>query len=164
MKRIIIAIILAAVLAGATDAAARWRRPVKPSTPAARASITAQAAVAEDTVVVDSGLITVAGFEKTLRSSRESMFVTNHTELPVCALQLDITYKDMSGRMLHKQSQWVSADIPPGETRMVAVMSFDRQNLFYYHLSPLPPRATRATPFKVWVEVPRIIHSNSPQQ
>lgn len=164
MRQLLIAIICASVLAAACDAAARWRRPVRPDAPAARASKKTPSAPEHDTVDVDSGLITVAGFEKTLRSSRESMFVTNHSALPVTALQLDITYKDMSGRMLHRQSQWVSADIPPGETRMVAIASFDRQNLFYYHLSPLPPRATRATPFKVWVEVPRIIHPNSQQQ
>lgn len=99
--------------------------------------------------------ITVADYEKTLRSNTESMIISNHTSDDITAVGLDIQYLDMKGRMLHRCTQKVNIPdgIPQGESRMVSVPSFDRQGLFYYHLSPKPKRATRATPFKVAVTV-----------
>lgn len=99
--------------------------------------------------------ITVAGYEKTLRSNTESMIISNHTSEDITAVGLDIQYLDMKGRMLHRCSQSVNLPdgIPSGESRMVSIPSFDRQGLFYYYLSPKPKRATRATPFKVAVTV-----------
>lgn len=102
----------------------------------------------------------VSGFEKTLRSSRESMYITNNTLSDVAGAGITITYNDMDGRMLHKVSHDIDVDIPYGETRMVDIPSFDRQGLYYYYLSPLPVRANRATPFKVDVEVKYIIRHN----
>lgn len=99
--------------------------------------------------------ITVAGYEKTLRSNTESMIISNHTSDDITAVGLDIQYLDMKGRMLHRCSQSVNLPdgIPSGESRMVSIPSFDRHGLFYYYLSPKPKRTTRATPFKVAVTV-----------
>lgn len=97
--------------------------------------------------------IAVAGFEKTLRSSRETMYVTNHSTLPIMGIALEITYSDTDGRMLHKALHNVDADIPSGETRMISVPSFDRQAVFYYYLSPRPVRSPSATPFKAAVRI-----------
>lgn len=161
------AIVLAAIAVGLLAAlpsaeARRWHRPL-PSQQRKSAAKPRPAEPAADTVAPDSGKVAVNGFEKALRSSTESMFVTNSTGRDISSLYLDITYLDMKGRMLHRNAQWIEADIPAGETRMVYVRSFDRQNLFYYHLSPQPKRASRATPFKVSVEVPLIIHPATPQ-
>lgn len=101
--------------------------------------------------------IRVAGYEKTLRSTRESMYISNSTDAPVAGLGLEVTYYDTDGRMLHRASHDITADIPGGETRLVDIPSFDRQNLYYYYLSPVPPRASRATPFKTSVEVKYIL-------
>ncbi len=112
------------------------------------------AVVVSDTVrgtTADS--VVVAGFEKAQKSSRESMMVTNGTGSAFSSVCLEITYKDMQGRMLHKAVHDVAEIIPAGETRMVSVPSFDRQNLFYYRLSPMQPRARQATPFDVEVKV-----------
>lgn len=97
--------------------------------------------------------VAVAGFEKTLRSTRESMYVTNYTSGPVEGIGIEITYTDMNDRMLHKASHHVGDGIPWGETRMIEVPSFDRQGLYYYHRSPVPQRTSQATPFKVRVAV-----------
>lgn len=103
--------------------------------------------------------VSVAGFEKTLRSNRESMYFTNNTARTVAGMQIEITYLDMEGRMLHKTTHTTSTEIPSGETRLIDFPSFDRQGLYYYHLSPLPPRASRATPFRAKV---RILHALIP--
>ena len=103
-----------------------------------------------DTVALasDSLLFPFSGYEKTLRSSKESFFVTNRSDSTVTRLSLDITYKDMKGRPLDTRSVDLDIDLPAGETRRIDLRSWDRQNVFYYHLSPVP-RSTRATPYRV---------------
>lgn len=104
--------------------------------------------------------IAVAGFEKTLRSTRESMYVTNHTADTVMALGLSITYTDTDDRMLHRALHEVSVEIPPAETRLIDVASFDRQGLYYYYLSIPPAKARRATPFKAKAKVVYFVRPN----
>ncbi|MCI9054986.1 MAG: hypothetical protein HFJ87_07595 [Muribaculaceae bacterium] len=100
--------------------------------------------------------LAVAGFEKPLRAVRESMFITNKSSVAVEGLELEITYLDMKGRMLHKVTRKITVDLPSGETRRVEVPAFDRQGLFYYKLSPVPARATQATPFDVKVKICKV--------
>ena len=137
-------------------------RAIKPAhhpRPAASRSRTAARTAAVPRIVYDTvrtatvDSVQVAGYEKLLRATRESMFVTNKSTQPVTAIGLDISYHDMQGRQLHRRSCEVNEVIPAGETRMIDIPSFDRQGLFYYHLSPLPQRASQATPFEVEVEV-----------
>ena len=152
-------IILTAIIAAAVAASAPARRYAKPG--ATRAAAAPHETVPEavfDTVAADTSRIQVAGFEKTLASTRETMFIVNGLDRPVEGLALDIVYSDMSGRMLHSASHTVAAHIPAGESRMVSVPSFDRQKVFYYHLSPAPTRARVATPFKVQVTVTSVFH------
>lgn len=151
-------IIILALLAPALCINARKGK--KPDPQRVRRTATTRAAATNikvcDTIMLPpSDSITVAGYEKTLRSNTESMIISNHTADDITAVGLDIQYLDMKGRMLHRCTQKVSIPdgIPRGESRMVSVPSFDRQGLFYYHLSPKPKRATRATPFKVAVTV-----------
>lgn len=155
-----------ALFVALTAFSALGRRYAKPGAPKARR--TPAEAVAEaarlDTVAPAPADMAVAGFEKTLAATRESMFVTNLTARPVEALGLRITYTDMAGAMLHTAVHDVEACIPPGETRMVSVPSFDRQKVFYYHLSPAPARARAATPFQVTVAVTYICHPNPNSQ
>lgn len=109
--------------------------------------------------------IAVAGFEKPLRSAYESMYITNKTASKVDGMGIEITYSDTEGRMLHRVSHDISAEIPSGETRLIEVKSFDRNGLYYYRLSPVPPRAKHATPFDVTIKVTYITnlskHENS---
>ncbi len=159
------AVILLALLAMTLPTLARKGKKPTPSRTRTSAAVTHRRATevqeAADTVLLPAtDSITVAGYEKTLRATTESMIITNHTACEVTAIGLDITYLDMKGRMLHRVARSVTppSGIPSGESRMVSVPSFDRQGLFYYHLSPRPKRASRATPFKVAVKVSYITH------
>lgn len=151
-------ILISIVLAMALHSEARKGKKPDPSRRSV-ARVTAKVAaetVNSDTIVFPpSDSVVVAGYEKTLRSTTESMIVSNHTSHDIRSLGLDICYMDMSDRMLHRVSREVSPEdgIPSGESRMVSVPSFDRQGLFYYHRSPRPKRAARATPFKVNVKI-----------
>ena len=108
--------------------------------------------------------IALSGFEKPLRSVRESLFVTNHTCRPLTGVILEVSYFDMHGNLLHRATREASVTLPAGETRRIELPSFDRQQLFYYHQSPLPRGAVQATPFDVKVRVVNSIHPQTSQQ
>lgn len=96
----------------------------------------------------DSSMVSFSGYEKTLRTSRENFFVTNHSSDSLTSLTLEIEYLDMSGRQLDKRPVTIHIDLPPGQTRRADIKSWDRQNVMYYYRSP-QPRAKQATPYKV---------------
>lgn len=99
--------------------------------------------IAADTIVPDSitGQISVAGYDKPLRSSRETFFISNNTLYHLCGLRLDIEYLDTHRRTLHQREIYISLDIPPGATRQASTKSWDIQKTFYYKLSPKPKRS-----------------------
>ncbi|MBD5422668.1 MAG: hypothetical protein HDR49_06550 [Bacteroides sp.] len=110
--------------------------------------------IAADTISLDadSSMLTVAGFDKPLRSGVETMFVTNHTGRQIDGVTFTIDYFDLSGRKLHSRTLTVRATIPAGETRQVSFRTWDRQQSFYYRLSSKPRRAD-GTPFEVAVKI-----------
>ncbi len=122
--------------------------------PADTAEAVASAESVESSVIVrpDSTRLKIRGYDKPLRSRRESFFVVNTDTCGFDTLYLTLTYYDNAGRMLHRRSVAVEADVPAGETRNVGIPSWDRQYAFYYYLSPRPTRAA-ATPYRVTVSV-----------
>ncbi|MCI9285566.1 MAG: hypothetical protein HFJ91_07195 [Muribaculaceae bacterium] len=93
-------------------------------------------------------LIELSGYDKPLRSRRETMLVTNRLGSHVTSLTVTITYLDLQGRQLHEATVDIPADIPPGATRMVSFPSWDRQLSYYYHLGQ-HPRTPNVTPYTV---------------
>ncbi|MDE6368391.1 MAG: FxLYD domain-containing protein [Muribaculaceae bacterium] len=100
----------------------------------------------------DSAAIAFSGYEKTLSSSKESFFATNHTDSLITRLNIEITYLDMKGRQLDTRKVTLDTDFPPGETRRFDISAWDRQKVFYYHLSPTP-RSSHATPYNVTIRL-----------
>lgn len=96
--------------------------------------------------------IMLAGYDKPLRSRRESLFVTNRSPWRLTRLKLVITYLDTDERQLHEREVETAADIPSGATRMVTFPSWDRQLAFVYIHSE-QPRRSRAIPYSVKVKV-----------
>ena len=59
-----------------------------------------------DTVAADNTMVRFSGYEKTLRSNRETVFVTNLLgDREIAAVYFTITYFDSSGRLLHGSSR-----------------------------------------------------------
>lgn len=100
-----------------------------------------------DTIYSPTDSIVVAGYDKMLRSTRETFFVTNSSSRHITTVAITLVYYDMQGRMLHSRAATIHCDIPPSETRQLYLSSWDSQQLFYYYLSPAPRRA--ATPYTV---------------
>lgn len=101
--------------------------------------------------------ITLSGYDKPLRTTHETLLVTNSTARPVTGIALTINYLDMKGRQLHSRTDTLLIRIPPGETRMLRFPSWDRQQSYYYHLGP-EPRSSRFTPYTVSIHTDFVTH------
>lgn len=99
-------------------------------------------------------MIQFSGFDKAASSSKESFLVTNNSDRHISGLEIELTYRDMSDRMLHKRLQTLTLEIPPSETRMATIKAFDAQKSLYYFRSN-PPRKG-GIPFKVSISITSI--------
>lgn len=154
MKKIIFFLIAAAVLPLAAQ------RTTRRNLHAQEAAEPAAAAAVFDTVVpAEPHLVNVNGYDKPLRSRRETFFATNNGKRHIGAIAFTIKYYDTSNRLLHSVSHNLPAAIPPAETRQLSVRSWDVQNTFYYHRSAVPERAAQATPYDVSITVDTIFYA-----
>lgn len=107
--------------------------------------------VVADSATVSPDSITIADYDKPLRSNYETFFVTNRQSLTIVRITVDIDYIDMNGSQLHSRSVTVECDIPPGATRQLHTRAWDRQKAFYHHTTRSKPRSPHARPYKVVV-------------
>lgn len=99
-----------------------------------------------------------SGYEKTNPSNKETFFVTNNLcgDSTIVAFEVTVTYLDSSGRQLHERTETIRCLLPAGETRAVALPSWDSNHAFHYYLST-PPRSRRSSPFSVRSRLNRLI-------
>lgn len=159
---VILTATLAALIGVEVNAAEQRRRTTRKNLRLAPANITATVA-APDTILVDSiatadgeAPIRLSGYDKPLRSPRESLFVTNNTTLDIDGIVLALDYFDKSGRKIHSRSVTVRCDLPKGQTRKIDFASWDIQQSFYYKLSP-QPRRDGASPYDIRCHATAII-------
>lgn len=95
-----------------------------------------------------SSEIIVSGYDKPLRSYRETFLLTNGTKREMLKAAMTIIYRDMQGRQLHQRTDTLDAPIPAGETRMLRMQSWDTQHSYYYHLGQRP-RTANVTPYDI---------------
>lgn len=143
MRKLILLIMLLAVIP--LSAKKQAVGPSKLKKPAAAVEL-------YDTIVPASGSIRISGYDKPNRATRETFFITNNSADSIDAVSLTIKYFDTADRQLHVASHVVKVTLPPGETRNVAVPSWDRNNSFHYEKSPVPKRR-QSTPYRVKISV-----------
>lgn len=145
MKRLV-AILLIATSLLAASAQRLWR---------GRQKMTPETSVVKPRQMraADSTVVSTSGFEKTLSSRFESLFLTNHSSDTINRVYLHIEYLDAADRQLHSRGEYIGLELPPKSTRRVEIRSFDRQGAMYYHLSTRPRTRANATPFKVRLRV-----------
>lgn len=107
--------------------------------------------VVADSATVSPDSITIADYDKPLRSNYETFFVTNRHSRTIVRITIDIDYIDMNGSQLHSRSVTVECEIPPGATRQLHTRAWDRQKAFYHHTTRSKPRSPHARPYKVVV-------------
>ncbi len=143
----------------AANAQTTTRRGLRPLTKQVVTATTSQAdtvATTDTLVAPQAHTVDIAGYDKPLRSRRETFFVTNNADKSVEGLAITITYFDRSRRQLHQRPANIKVDIPAGETRQAVLKSWDTQLAFYHINSPVPSRAQQATPYEVKITVDTI--------
>lgn len=97
-----------------------------------------------------------SGFDKPASSSKETFLITNNSDTEIAGVLLEITYLDLQGRMIHRRNSDINVSIPPAETRMVELPTFDVQKSLYYKESNPPSRYKSAIPFDVRISIKEI--------
>ena len=154
MKKLLI---LAAVLVLASVLTAQ--RTTRRSLKAEPKSIENASAPVDTVLSPDEHTVDINGYDKPLRSRRETFFATNNSERHLEGVAFTITYLDRAGRQLHKATHNLAADIPPAETRQLSYRSWDEQQAFYYIRSAVPERAQQATPYDVRITIDTLFFS-----
>ncbi|MCM1519002.1 MAG: hypothetical protein NC117_10210 [Pseudoflavonifractor sp.] len=103
--------------------------------------------VAGDTLTTLADSVSLSGYDKKLRSRRETFLLVNRSGRHLRHVNVTFVYSDLQGRMLHSATVGIDCDIPAGETRQLSVPSWDIQQLYFYRESPAPRVA--ATPYNV---------------
>lgn len=88
--------------------------------------------------------IVFSGFDKVLKSNKESFYIKNLTDRTLTSIVLYIDYRMPDGRQLTKRFLKLSCRIPAGETRKADIPTFDTQNSYYYNKSMPPKRGGNA--------------------
>lgn len=116
-------------------------------------SLTAPAPSPSDTI--SASAIRISGYEKTLKSAKESLLCTNLGADTISAIEITIEYLDTQGRQIHKRDVRLNpaSPLPPGQTRMLEFKSWDSQRVWHYRLSPPSSPKGQATPYDVKVSV-----------
>lgn len=152
MKKLFIIPILLIILPLSVSARKTgYRLPTKETDKEKRAQKEAgtfRVSISDDTLSMYSRRnIIFSGYEKKLQSTRESFFITNHTDRVILSVELSIEYLTPDGRQLNRKFHRIDCHIPPGETRAVDIKSWDTQRAFYY--LPSEPERASGAPFIV---------------
>ncbi len=153
MKKLLLTAVMTSAILCLT--AQRTTRKVEVPDLTAVDTVPTQIALPELTPMVnpEPHIFDVSGYDKPLRSRRETFFVTNNADGTIYGMAVTFNYTDVRGNQLHKRTQHINAEIPAGQTRQVAIPSWDKQFSFYYRRSAVPQRATNATPYDVAITV-----------
>lgn len=119
-------------------------------------SVTTENSVQADTITVQPQDITFKGYDKPLKSARETVIATSHLSYCISDMEVSITYNDMQGRSLHQRTLWVNADLKPRKSQLITFPSWDVQKSFFYHRGQ-QPRTPNVTPYDIRLRVLRVI-------
>lgn len=128
---ILLAVVL--VLSASIELSARKQRTTRTNVNGRAATVEQQAIEKADSVVIpDSAQVKLYGYDKPLRSRRETVFVSNNTDYDIQSLTITTQYVDGKGRQFHQSTRRIEAEIPSGSTRRIDYPSWDTQQSFYY--------------------------------
>lgn len=103
-------------------------------------------------------ILIISGYDKPLTSHYETFFATNKGSTTITTINIKFNYFDNQNRQLHSATRNISCLIPPGETRLISISSWDKQKSFYYFRSAKPRR--QATSYSVTHSINYIITNN----
>ena len=149
MKRLFILLLsLLPMLGASADNTLRGGR-LRPAPKVLTGGTTEYTATAADTLREPAReAVELSGYDKPLRSSRETFLLTNHTGRPIDRMAVTISYYDINGRQLHERCDTLPVSVPSEATRLVRLATWDTQRSYYYHLGQRP-RTSNVTPYTI---------------
>lgn len=91
--------------------------------------------------------ITFMGYDKKTGSTKETFFLDNGSDIPLKAIEIEISYFSTSGKLIHKRKVELNQEFPALETRKVDITSWDTQRSYHY-INSVPP-GKGSTPYTV---------------
>lgn len=101
--------------------------------------------------------LTFMAYDKKAGSDKETFFVDNGSNVSLSEIEVEISYYNTSGKLIHKRTVDISQDFPARETRKVDISSWDRQKSFHYINSV--PSTKGSIPYTVRFRVLSFIES-----
>lgn len=98
-----------------------------------------------------SDAVTFMAYDKKASADRETFFVDNGSSVAISSLEVEISYYNTSGKLIHKRTVEINQTFPPKETRKVDISSWDRQKSFHYVNSV--PSTKGSSPYTVRFKV-----------
>ena len=96
--------------------------------------------------------LSLAGYDKPLTASRETIHATNHmSDSTISSLSMLIIYLDYLNRELHRRQVDLNIDLPAGQTQLISFPTWDLQRSFYYRKSTRPRRS--AAPYDIRINL-----------
>lgn len=86
-------------------------------------------------------------YDKKASASKETFFVDNGSDFDLKSLDLEISYYNESGKLIHKRTVEIEEEFPHKETRKVDISSWDTQKSYHYINSV--PSTKGSTPYTV---------------
>lgn len=132
------------------------RRPLKVRPEAYSSSLRSDnETIYGDTVAAPIKFLSFCGYEKSLRSSKETLFISNNSDSTVTAVIFTISYIDTSARKIHTRKVRHNGEIPPRETRRIDIPSWDTQKTYYYLKGETPRKS--ATPYDITIDADSVL-------
>lgn len=86
-------------------------------------------------------------YDKKASSDRETFFVDNGSDVDLSELEIEISYFNSAGKLIHKRTVNLTQEFPAKETRKVDIKSWDKQKSFHYINSV--PSSKGSSPYTV---------------
>lgn len=109
-----------------------------------------------DTIAVAANQLILSGYDKPNGANKETFLVTNQMDSTITMLEVELTYEDMTGRMLHRRTEQVRCLIPSGETRSLKIATWDPNHSYHYFRSAAPSRKA-SVPYRVSSKPLRVV-------
>lgn len=102
--------------------------------------------------------LTFMGYDKKTSASKETFFVDNGSDENISSIEIEISYFNKEGKLIHKRTVDLEQEFPSKETRKVDIQSWDSQKSFHYINSVSSPKGS--TPYTVKFRVLSFIYSS----
>lgn len=98
-----------------------------------------------------NGYLTFMAYDKKASADNETFFVDNGSTADLSLIEVEISYYNSAGKLIHRRTVELSQEFPANETRKVDISSWDKQKSFYYINSV--PSTKGSSPYTVKFKV-----------